>query len=51
MDGNRLEDHVAGSEVMAIEVYPSTANAPVELIPLTRQGSCGIVAAWTGPRQ
>ncbi|MDO8943598.1 MAG: carboxypeptidase-like regulatory domain-containing protein, partial [Desulfobacterales bacterium] len=39
------------SEIMAIEVYPSTANAPVELIPLTNRGSCGIIAVWTGPRR
>ncbi len=49
--GETLEGYVHAGEVMAIEVYPSTANAPVELIPLTRQGSCGIVAVWTGPRQ
>ncbi len=40
-----------GSEIMAIEVYPSTANAPSELIPVTDRGSCGIVAVWTGPRR
>ena len=42
---------IPASEVMAIEVYPSTANAPVELIPLTNRGSCGIVAIWLGPRR
>ena len=42
---------IPASEVMAIEVYPSTANAPVELIPLTDRGSCGIVAIWLGPRR
>ncbi len=56
LDGRRVEGsnpdkHVSANEVMAIEVYPSTANAPGELIPLTAQGSCGIVAIWTGPRQ
>ena len=42
---------ISANEVMAIEVYPSTANAPVELIPLTNRGSCGIVAVWLGPRR
>jgi hypothetical protein len=51
MDGNRLDAFVSGNEVMAIEVYASTANAPAELIPLTNRGSCGIVALWTGPRR
>ncbi len=45
-------DDIAGiREIMAIEIYPSTANAPAELIPLTGNGSCGIIALWTGPRQ
>jgi hypothetical protein len=51
MEGNRLDAFVGGNEVMAIEVYASTANAPAELIPLTNRGSCGIVALWTGPRR
>lgn len=37
--------------VMAIEIYPSTANAPAELQTLGGRGSCGIIAIWTGPRQ
>ena len=41
---------VEGSAVMAIEIYPSLANAPDELIPLTGGGGCGIIALWTGPR-
>lgn len=45
-----LDDLVSGMEVMAIEVYPSLANAPAELIPLTGGGSCGLIAIWTGPR-
>jgi hypothetical protein len=36
---------------MAIEIYPSSANAPAELQSLAGRGSCGIVAVWTGPRQ
>lgn len=46
-----LDETVSAGEVMAIEIYPSAANAPAELIPLTGGGSCGIVAIWTGPRQ
>ncbi len=45
-----IDEAVAGRTIMAIEIYPSTANAPAELIPLTGGGSCGIVAIWTGPR-
>jgi hypothetical protein len=37
--------------VMAIEIYPSMANAPAELVPLTGGGSCGIIALWTGQRR
>ncbi len=44
-------DGLSTSEIMAIEVYPSTANAPVEVIPLTNRGSCGIIVVWTGPRR
>lgn len=51
IEGNTPDDLISSSEVMAIEVYPSTANAPVELIPVTYNGSCGIVAFWTGPRR
>lgn len=46
-----IDELVAAREIMAIEVYGSTANAPAELIPLTGGGSCGIVALWTGPRR
>lgn len=42
---------ISANEVMGIEVYPSTANAPVELIPVTNRGSCGIIAIWLGPRR
>ena len=51
MGDNAPDDYVGSHEVMAIEIYPSTANAPAELIPVTAQGSCGIVAFWTGPRR
>jgi hypothetical protein len=51
MEGNAPDDFIGTNEVMAIEIYPSTANAPSELIPLTERGSCGIVAFWTGPRR
>lgn len=46
-----LDDLVGGNEVMGIEIYGSTANAPAELIPLTRRGSCALVVIWTGPRR
>jgi hypothetical protein len=46
-----IDEIAAAQEIMAIEVYNSTANAPSELIPLTGGGSCGIVALWTGPRR
>jgi hypothetical protein len=56
VDGRVLRDQsidevLSVSEVMAMEIYPSTANAPAELIPLTNRGSCGLVAIWTGPRR
>jgi hypothetical protein len=43
-----IDDLVDGRSVAAIEIYPSTANAPADLIPLTGGGSCGLVAIWTG---
>lgn len=46
-----LDDVVDGRSVMAIEIYPSTANAPAELIPFGGRGSCGFVAIWTGGRR
>ena len=46
-----IDDIVDGRSVMAIEVYPSTANAPAELVRLGGRGSCGIVALWTGGRR
>jgi hypothetical protein len=46
-----LDDIVDGRSVMAIEIYPSTANAPAELIPIGGRGSCGFVAIWTGARR
>lgn len=45
-----IDQVVSGLSVMAIEIYPSTANAPFELQRLGGRGSCGIVAIWTGPR-
>lgn len=46
-----IDELLSGGEVSAIEVYPSTANAPARLQPLTGGGSCGLVAIWTGGRQ
>ena len=56
VDGRVLRDQsidevLSVAEVMAMEIYPSTANAPAELIPLTNRGACGLVAIWTGPRR
>lgn len=46
-----VDEVVEGRSVMGIEIYPSTANAPAELIPIGGRGSCGFVAIWTGPRR
>ncbi len=46
-----IDELVEGGSVAAVEIYPSTANAPAELIPLTGGGSCGIIALWTGGRR
>ncbi len=46
-----IDDLVNGRSVAAIEIYPSTANAPAELQTLGGRGSCGIVAIWTGSAQ
>lgn len=46
-----INDLVDANSVMAIEIYPSSSNAPAELQSLAGRGSCGIVAVWTGPRQ
>lgn len=49
--GDSIDDVVNGLSVAAMEVYPSTANAPFELQRLAGRGSCGIVAIWTGARR
>lgn len=48
-----IEELVPGSEIAAIEVYPSAANAPSELQAraMGGRGSCGIIAIWTGGRR
>lgn len=46
-----IDQVLDGRSIMAVEIYPSTANAPAELQTLGGRGSCGIVAIWTGPRQ
>ena len=46
-----LDEIVDGSSVAAIEIYPSIANAPVELIPTASHGACGLVVIWTGGRR
>ena len=50
-EGLTIDEVVEGRSVMGIEIYPSTANAPAELIPIGGRGSCGFVAVWTGPRR
>ncbi|MBI5599981.1 MAG: carboxypeptidase regulatory-like domain-containing protein [Gemmatimonadetes bacterium] len=48
-----IDDIVNVSQVAAIEIYATAANAPGELVPLAgsaQQGACGIVAIWTGAR-
>ena len=44
---------VGGNQIAAIEIYPSSANAPYELqaAASTGRGSCGIIAIWTGGRR
>lgn len=42
---------ITGASVVAIEIYPSSANAPPEIIPFNGNGSCGIIAIWTGARR
>jgi hypothetical protein len=49
--GIGFDEITAVGAVMAIEIYPSMANAPAELVPLTGGGSCGIIALWTGQRR
>lgn len=48
-----IEELVPGSDIAAIEVYPSAANAPSELQAraMGGRGSCGIIAIWTGGRR
>jgi hypothetical protein len=46
-----LDEIVDGRSIMGIEIYPSIAGAPVELIPTASRGGCGLVAIWTGPRK
>ncbi|MBW7932414.1 MAG: hypothetical protein H3C62_02130 [Gemmatimonadaceae bacterium] len=49
-----LDDIIDASAIAAVEIFPSAANAPAELIPLTgsaQKGACGIVAIWTGGRR
>ncbi|MBX7119211.1 MAG: hypothetical protein K1X31_09475 [Gemmatimonadaceae bacterium] len=46
-----IDDVIDGRAVSAIEVYPSMANAPQELVRGSGRGSCGIVALWTGARR
>ncbi len=46
-----IDELLSATAVAGIEIYPSMANAPHDLIPLTGGGSCGLIAIWTGGRQ
>ncbi|MHB1096870.1 MAG: hypothetical protein ACYC3F_11930 [Gemmatimonadaceae bacterium] len=46
-----LDDIVDARSVMAIEIYPSVANAPADVIPTASRGACGVVVIWTGARR
>lgn len=49
-----IDEIVDVSAIAAVEVYASAAQAPAELIPLVgsaQEGTCGIVAIWTGARR
>jgi hypothetical protein len=46
-----LDEIVEGRSIMGVEIYPSIAGAPAELIPTASHGGCGLVAIWTGPRK
>lgn len=46
-----LDEIVDGRSIMGVEIYPSIAGAPVELIPTASRGGCGLIAIWTGPRK
>jgi len=48
-----LDDILSAGAIAAVEIYASAAQAPGELIPLTgaaQEGSCAVVAIWTGGR-
>lgn len=42
---------VNGNDVQAVEIYPSMANAPAELVQPSARGSCGLVVIWTGAKR
>lgn len=44
-----VDDLVGGSEVAAIEIYPSAQSTPAEISP--GGSACGTVVIWTGGRQ
>lgn len=45
-----IDDMVNAQEVMAVEVYPSIANAPMSIASKVIGSACGVVAIWTGGR-
>lgn len=48
--GWNIDDLVAGNNVVAVEIYPSSASAPVAISSLVGSDRCGIIAIWTGRR-
>lgn len=51
LGGPSVDQLVNGLSVMAIEIYPSSANAPPEIIPFNGKGSCGVIVIRTGARK
>ena len=49
-DRTTIDDVVPGFDVMAVEIYPSIANAPMSIASKVLGSACGLVAIWTGGR-
>jgi hypothetical protein len=47
MDGFGLDEVVAGSEIIGVEVYPGFSGIPTDLMVGDQRNSCGIVSVWT----
>ncbi|MEO7996417.1 MAG: hypothetical protein ABI852_03170 [Gemmatimonadaceae bacterium] len=46
-----INELVNMSDIAAIEIYPSIANAPVAIATRVLGNACGVVAIWTGGRR